>query len=172
MYWEILQQPDIHLMNFLFLSPLFPEHPPISVCCPCSCVLAPFHVTASWTLPAVTKQEMWERLHGQEGQWWALLAGGSEEILSCVQLEVTACQPAQVCGTNGISPPVPAGMWLRGKVSLIFLHIVKCPGTNNNKSYYYNARVAIIAAISKVKYNLVFSLLAWSDFKHCENMAS
>lgn len=134
MYYEILQQPDIHLMNFLFLSPLFPEHPSISVCCPCSCVLAPFHVTASWTLAAVIKEEMWERLQSQEGWWWVLLPGGVQGILSCVPLEVTACQPAEVCGTNGTKPPVPAGMWLRGKVPPIFLHLIKCLGTSNNVS--------------------------------------
>lgn len=35
----------------------------------------------------------------------------------------------------------------------------------SNKACYYHARAAIIAATSRVEYNLVFSLLAWSDFK-------
>lgn len=82
------------------------------------------------------------------------------------------CLSLLMCVVQMVSaPPMPAGMWLRRKVPPIFLHLMKCPGTSN-KAYYYNARVEIIAVIPKVEYSRVFSLLAWSDFKLCENTAS
>lgn len=124
-------------MNFLFLSPLFPEHPHISVCCPCSRLLAPFHVTARRTLPAVAKYELCKRLSSPEGRWLAVRARGTEwadrEARPLVSLSAWESLPADVCGTNGMTPPMPAGTRLRGKVPPVFVRLRRRPGTSEEK---------------------------------------
>jgi len=60
---------------------------------------------------------------------------GSGGEVACIHLllETTACQPAEVRGTNGMSPPLPAGIRLRGKVSTVFFNLRRCPGRSKQK---------------------------------------
>lgn len=55
----------------------------------------------------------------------------------CVHLclEVTACELADMHGTNGTSPPVPAGILLREKAPPMSLHLRRCPGRSNKKGW-------------------------------------
>lgn len=52
---------------------------------------------------------------------------------SLVYLSAWESLPADVRGTNGTSPPMPAGIRLRGEVPPIFLRLRRRPGTSDEK---------------------------------------